>query len=151
MITIIIAAIVVVVLCWLHTRAMTSQRQTLEDRLDNQAQRHALDLRQRIDASQSERIEWHRTLTQERVSSQERLTALMAAQATERDRWLEDRTLLLNRIKPETAQPVLHTGEVFAPPAIPVDDDDAFFEDKEHMADRLAQTELKLRSLAGGR
>lgn len=117
---------VVVVLCWLHARSLVA-------------------------AAASERAAWHQTLTDERAVAQAQLSELLKVQATERDRWLEDRTLLLNRIKPETAQPVLHTDEVFAPPAIPADDDEAFWEDKEHMADRLAQTELELRNLAGAR
>jgi hypothetical protein len=146
--TIAIAVLTAAVLCWLHSRAMNSQRQTLEDRLDHQAQRHAMDLRKLIEASERERLSWHHTLTAELTAAQGQLTALLKAQETERDRWLEERTLLLNRIKPETAQPVMHTGEFFAPPAVEPDDDQAYWESKEAMADRLAQTERELQRMS---
>jgi hypothetical protein len=55
-------------------------------------------------------------------------------------RWMDERSTLLNRIKPETAQPLLGE-EIVTPEAVHPDLDQDYWESKEDMAERLAQME----------
>lgn len=141
MITIIIAATVVVVLCWLHLRAMSSQRQTLEDRLNDQAQRHAQDLRKMIDAATIERTEWHRTLQQHQTSAQAQHAAVLEQVAAERAIAADERVQLLNRIKPDTFHPPLSQPDaISAPPAVAFEDDDGYWrasESRDELVERI--------------
>lgn len=68
-----------------------------------------------------------------------------AAHARERREWWVERGLLLNRIKPETAQFVAADDPVSAPPAVGFDDDDAYWkagESKDELARRAFMDEL---------
>lgn len=56
----------------------------------------------------------------------------------ERDRWFEERQVLLNRIKPETAQIVSLAQPEPDPPAISAFDDEEWFEAKQAELERLA-------------
>ena len=47
--------------------------------------------------------------------------------AEQRREWAQERTVLLNRIKPETAQPVIGEPEFPSPPGVIPDDDEAFW------------------------
>ena len=47
--------------------------------------------------------------------------------AEQRREWARERTVLLNRIKPETAQPVLGEPDYPSPRGIVPDDDEAFW------------------------
>lgn len=63
------------------------------------------------------------------------------AVALERQQWADERRELLNRIKPETAQ-IGPMTEIVAPPAVPMDDDSAFWVSKERLAEHLAAEEI---------
>ena len=54
------------------------------------------------------------------------LTTERVDHAEQRREWAQERTVLLNRIKPETAQPVLGEPEWPSPRSV-VDDDEAFW------------------------
>ena len=54
------------------------------------------------------------------------LTTERADHAEQRREWAQERTVLLNRIKPETAQPVMGEPEYPSPRSV-VDDDEAFW------------------------
>lgn len=54
------------------------------------------------------------------------MTAQAASFETERREWARERAQLLNRIKPETAQPVIGEPEWPSPRSV-VDDDEAFW------------------------
>lgn len=54
------------------------------------------------------------------------LTSERADHAEQRREWAQERTVLLNRIKPETAQPVIGEPEWPSPRSV-VDDDEAFW------------------------
>lgn len=75
-------------------------------------------------------------------------TADHGAHAEERREWQRERQLLLNRIKPETAQFVTPDETVHAPRAVRYDDDEDYWqsqETREEMAERLAREELEAR------
>ena len=55
------------------------------------------------------------------------LTTERADHAEQRREWSRERTLLLNRIKPETAQPVIGEPDFPSPPGVIPDDDAAFW------------------------
>jgi hypothetical protein len=76
----------------------------------------------------------------ERDAWQTECRDLRAANEREREQWVNERTMLLNRIKPDAPQPILH-GPVLAPPAVPVESDEAYWESKEELAERLARLE----------
>jgi hypothetical protein len=66
----------------------------------------------------------------------------------ERGEWTRERQLLLNRIKPETAQFVTPDEVAHMPPAVRFDDDEDYWasqETREEMAERLAREELEAR------
>lgn len=68
-----------------------------------------------------------------------------AAHTRERREWWVERGVLLNRIKPETAQHVPTGDPVSAPPAVGFDDDDAYWktgESKDDFARRAFEDEL---------
>lgn len=67
-------------------------------------------------------------------------TATQLAHERERQQWADERTTLLNRIKPETAQPV-RMDHVPSPPAVNPFLDEDYWESKEALADRLAAQE----------
>lgn len=76
------------------------------------------------------------------------LRAARAAHDRERGEWHRERGLLLNRIKPETAQFVMPDEAVHTPPAVRYDDDEDYWnsqETREEMAERLAREELEAR------
>lgn len=134
------AGLVVIVLCWLHSRSLNAQRQTFEDRLDGQAQRHAQDLRKLIDASAAERSDWQRTLERQH-------TALLAQLEAERKTAADERVQLLNRIKPDTYHPpISQTEAVSTPPAVGFDDDDGFWRASESRDDMVARIERDLQA-----
>lgn len=56
------------------------------------------------------------------------------AHAVERGEWTRERQALLNRIKPETAQPVFEPGPVRTPPAVGFDNDDEYWESVQEMS-----------------
>jgi septum formation inhibitor-activating ATPase MinD len=70
------------------------------------------------------------------VANQRTLGILNAAREQERKDWTRERQLLLNRIKPETAQYV-EPETVHAPQAVDKD----FWESKEQLAERGAREE----------
>jgi hypothetical protein len=135
------AALCAVALCWLHTRSVAAQRQTLEDRLDAQAQRHAQDLRKLIDASERERAEWHRTLDQHRASADNARTALLEQIEQERAIAADERVQLLNRIKPDTFHPPLSAPDAIStPPAVSFEDDEGYWrasESRDELVERI--------------
>lgn len=138
--TILIAALcAVIVLCWLHTRALNSQRHALEDRLDAQAQRHAQDLRRIIDASERADKAWHATVERQHAS-------LVGQLEQERKVAADERSQLLNRIKPDTYHPpVSQPDAVMTPPAVGFEDDDGFWkasESRDELVERL-EREMK--------
>lgn len=55
------------------------------------------------------------------------LTTERSDHAEQRREWARERTVLLNRIKPETAQPVLGEPDYPSPRGIVPDDDEAFW------------------------
>lgn len=55
------------------------------------------------------------------------LTTERADHAEQRREWAQERTVLLNRIKPETAQPVMGEPEYPSPRGVVPDDDEAFW------------------------
>lgn len=55
------------------------------------------------------------------------LTTERADHAEQRRTWDRERAQLLNRIKPETAQPVIGEPEFPSPPGVIPDDDEAFW------------------------
>jgi hypothetical protein len=137
---IILAAGCAVILCWLHTRAMSGQRQTFEDRLDGQAQRHAQDLRKLLDASTVERTDWHRTLEQQHAT-------LLAQVDAERTVAADERVQLLNRIKPETFHPPLSQPEaVSTPPAVGFEDDVGYWRASESRDELVERVEREMQA-----
>ena len=65
-----------------------------------------------------------------------------AAMERERKQWWDERTQLLNRIKPETAQPILGQP-VDVPAPVAYDDDEAFWAvSKDQLADAAMKAEL---------
>lgn len=80
----------------------------------------------------------------------ELLADISAAHERERIEWVRERQLLLNRIKPETAQYVPTPGEPIlspSPPSVPPDDDEAYWAaregvSKEDLAAALERHEL---------
>lgn len=102
--------------------------------------------RRDIETLERERVRQHQEHKRERANltelAQRERTALMDRFDQERKEWANERTMLLNRIKPETAQPALYDGPYVAPPAVAMDDDDAFWESKEALAERLAHADL---------
>lgn len=139
--TVLIAALVAVILCYLHTRTLNSQRRSFEDRLDGQAQRHAMDLRKLLEAAAAEHGEWHRSLDHERVAADSRHQALLEQLTTERAIAADERVQLLNRIKPDTFQlPLSQPDAMSIPPAVPFEDDEAFWraaESRDELVDRI--------------
>lgn len=55
------------------------------------------------------------------------LTTERADHAEQRREWAQERTVLLNRIKPETAQPVMGGPEYPSPRGVVPDDDASFW------------------------
>lgn len=55
------------------------------------------------------------------------LTTERADHSEQRREWARERTVLLNRIKPETAQPVLGEPDYPSPRGVVPDDDEAFW------------------------
>ena len=55
------------------------------------------------------------------------MTTQAASFETERREWARERAQLLNRIKPETAQPAPGEPEFPSPPGVIPDDDEAFW------------------------
>jgi hypothetical protein len=70
----------------------------------------------------------------------------------ERELWARERQMLLNRIKPETAQIIALDTHAHTPPAVAFDDDEAYWESRgvsrEALADALAEAELAQRGTA---
>jgi hypothetical protein len=66
----------------------------------------------------------------------------------ERELWHRERQMLLNRIKPETAQFVPSTEPVQAPPALGFDDEQSYWESQGLSTDDLA-TAMFEQELAG--
>jgi septum formation inhibitor-activating ATPase MinD len=75
------------------------------------------------------------------VANQRTLGVLNAAREQERKDWTRERQLLLNRIKPETAQYV-EPETVHAPQAVDLFDDADYWESKEELAERGAREEV---------
>jgi hypothetical protein len=65
----------------------------------------------------------------------------------ERELWHRERSELLNRIKPETAQYVPVPGPVHAPAAVGFDDDQDFWDSKDPLAD-MSTSELAEKLMA---
>jgi hypothetical protein len=76
------------------------------------------------------------------VTNQRALGLLNAAREQERKEWTRERQVLLNRIKPETAQYVESDEPIHAPQAVSMFDDEEFWESKEELAERAAAEEL---------
>jgi hypothetical protein len=57
-------------------------------------------------------------------------------------RWMDERTLLLNRIKPETRQPILDEEPVHTPPAVHPDLDSDYWVNKDELAELMAREEM---------
>jgi hypothetical protein len=135
------AVVIVVVLCWLHGRAINAQRRTLEDRLDAQAQRHAQDLRKLVEATTTDRDRWHRTLQDQQASADRRCSDLLAQIEQERTIAADERVQLMNRIKPETFHPPLSQPEAIStPPAVRFEDDDGYWrasESRDELVERI--------------
>ena len=55
------------------------------------------------------------------------LQRIITDHAEQRREWAQERTVLLNRIKPETAQPAIGEPEFPSPPGVIPDDDEAFW------------------------
>lgn len=55
------------------------------------------------------------------------LTSERADHAEQRREWAQERTVLLNRIKPETAQPIMGEPDYPSPRGVVPDDDAAFW------------------------
>ena len=68
--------------------------------------------------------------------------ALLADQAAERKEWMRERQLLLNRIKPETAQYVAPEVIHPQPEAVSMFDDEDYWESKDELAERAMAEEL---------
>lgn len=90
-----------------------------------------------------ERRERERSFARTLEAAEKGREAALGANERERQQWMDERTLLLNRIKPETAQPVLGPVTNLSPAALPPDDDEAFWEDKNALADRMMRQELE--------
>lgn len=135
-----LVALAAAILLYLHTRSLGTQRQTFEDRLDAQAQRHAMDLRKLMEAADRERLEWHRTLNQDRTQLLEQITA-------ERVTAADERVQLLNRIKPDTYHPPLSAPEaVSGPPAVGFEDDEGFWKAAESRDELVERVERELQA-----
>jgi hypothetical protein len=77
------------------------------------------------------------------------LTRLHDEHNREREQWIRERQLLLNRIKPETAQYIPAEGPVVQPKAIGMDQDDDYWTEIAGMsAEDLAQAMMQ-QELAG--
>ena len=79
-----------------------------------------------------------RDRTISRLIDQHNLERTQHTKTTDRER-----QLLLNRIKPETAQYLPDEGPVWAPPAVHPDVDAEYWESKEELAERLAREEIQ--------
>lgn len=70
----------------------------------------------------------------------------------ERELWARERQMLLNRIKPETAQVVALDTSAHTPPSVAFDDDDAYWNaqgvTRDELAAALAEAELAQRGAA---
>jgi hypothetical protein len=75
------------------------------------------------------------------VTNQRAMALLNAARESERKEWTKERQLLLNRIKPETAQYVA-PETIHAPPAVSMFDDEEYWESKEELAERAMAQEI---------
>lgn len=68
--------------------------------------------------------------------------ALLRDQAQERKEWMRERQMLLNRIKPETAQYVAPEVIHPQPEAVSMFDDEDYWESKDELAERAMAEEL---------
>jgi Tfp pilus assembly protein PilV len=75
------------------------------------------------------------------ATSQRTFTILNAAREQERKEWMRERQLLLNRIKPETAQYVA-PDTIHTPEAVSMFDDEDYWESKDELAERAMAEEL---------
>ena len=76
------------------------------------------------------------------TANQRTLAVVNEARETERKEWMRERQLLLNRIKPETAQ-YIEPDTIHAPPAVSMFDDEDYWESKEELAERAMAEELQ--------
>jgi hypothetical protein len=95
---------------------------------------HTAHIQRLFDSHQAERQAW---LTECRETR--------AANDREREMWVNERTLLLNRIKPDSPQPMMTTGPLMAPPAVSMDSDEEYWKSKDELADSEWQRELSER------
>ena len=76
------------------------------------------------------------------AANQRTLAVVNDARETERKEWMRERQLLLNRIKPETAQYVAPEVIHPQPEAVSMFDDEDYWESKDELADRAMAEEL---------
>jgi hypothetical protein len=130
------------ILLYTHRHALRNERQAWETRLTAQEQRHNAHFAKLLNHAAQERTLLHQAITQQTSLHAEQHAALLAQITAERDLAANERGQLLNRIKPETAQPFLASPEIVAPPAIPTEDDGAYWETADQLADRMWKAEV---------
>jgi hypothetical protein len=106
-----------------------------------------LDLRKLVEAAAAERVEWHRSLEQQRVHAAAQHAALIDQLAQERATAADERVQLLNRIKPDTFHPPLSQPDAIStPPAVRFEDDDGYWRASESRDDMVERIERELQA-----
>lgn len=129
-----LAALAAVIGLYLHTRSTNQLREEFSSHLRAVRDTHAHELRKNRESLTAERSQWHQTM-------QAQHTALLNQLEQERRIAADERVQLLNRIKPDTFQPLLSqpaaTGMV---PPVGFDDDEGYrqaLESRDELVERL--------------